>query len=232
MRPPGSSRGLSSPHGVDPIRAISGAQFAKRAFDLVIAGVMLLVLIPVLIVVAIVIASTMGRPVIFAHERPGRDGRPFRMFKFRTMREPRVSEDRYLSDAQRITRLGALLRRTSLDELPELWNVLRGDMSLVGPRPLLMRYQPFYTPRERARFTVRPGITGLAQVRGRNTLSWDERLALDVQYVEQWNPTLDLQLLVETLRIVVCGSGVVVDPRSAMRNLDEERAMDVTHREY
>jgi sugar transferase EpsL len=208
----------------DPAAARGGgARAAKRLLDIAVAGSALLIATPVLVVVALAIRATMGAPVVFAHERPGIGGRPFRMLKFRTMREPRPGEDRYLSDAQRLTRLGAFLRRTSLDELPELWNVLRGDMSLVGPRPLLMRYQPYFTERERLRFTVPPGVTGLAQVRGRNHVSWDERLALDVEYVERWSLGLDLRLLFETLLVVARGSGVAVDARAVMQNLDEER---------
>ena len=199
----------------------------KRAVDVCVAGALLVLTAPVLLVVTLAVRATMGGPAVFAHERPGRFGRPFRMYKFRTMREPRPGEDRYLSDADRITPLGAFLRRTSLDELPELWNVLRGDMSLVGPRPLLMRYQPFFTDVERARFAVRPGITGLAQVRGRNHARWDDRLAMDVWYVEHWSLRLDLRILWDTAIAVVRGSGVAVDPRALMRNLDEERAASV-----
>ncbi len=197
---------------------------AKRALDVSVAALAMLVFAPVIVVVAIAVRIGLGAPIIFCHERPGMDARPFTMYKFRTMREPRATEDRYLSDAQRLTRLGAFLRRTSLDELPELWNVLRGDMSLVGPRPLLMRYNPYFRHSERPRFNVRPGITGLAQVRGRNHARWDERLALDVWYVEHWSLALDVRILVETARAVVSARDVAADARTLMLNLDEERA--------
>lgn len=145
------------------------------------------------------------------------------MYKFRTMTDAMDNSGNLLPDSQRLTRVGRFLRSTSLDELPELFNVLKGDMSLVGPRPLLMRYMPYFTSRERLRFSVRPGITGLAQVSGRNTLPWDDRLELDVQYVEKWSLKLDWHILWLTLRHVLQKRGVEVDPRSVMLDLDEER---------
>jgi len=161
--------------------------------------------------------------VVFRQTRPGRDGEPFTIFKFRTMADGLDADGQLLPDADRLTRLGRVLRTTSLDELPELWNVIRGDMSLVGPRPLLVRYTPFLREEERLRLAVRPGITGWAQVNGRNNAAWDERLALDVWYVRNWSLALDLKILARTVRGVLRGDGVVVDPSSTLANLDDER---------
>lgn len=195
----------------------------KRSFDVVVSAIFLILLSPLLLVVALVVRYTMSSPVLFRQSRPGLHERPFAMVKFRTMREPRAGEVRELSDGSRLTRIGAFMRRTSVDELPELWNVLRGDMSLVGPRPLLQQYLPYFTERERIRFAVRPGITGLAQVRGRNRASWDARLALDVEYVKTQSLLTDMRILFATVRAVFGGDGVAVDARAIMRNFDEER---------
>ena len=196
----------------------------KRALDIAVALPALIVAAPVAAVVAAAVRIALGTPILFRQTRPGLGARPFVMYKFRTMREPRPGERREHSDAARLTPLGRFLRRTSLDELPELWNVLRGDMSLVGPRPLLMQYVPFFSERERLRFTVRPGITGWAQISGRNALSWDDRLARDVWYVEHRSIALDLAILVRTVAVVLRAEGAIVHPRSVMLNLDEERA--------
>ena len=155
----------------------------KRFIDILAAFLGLLLLLPFLLVISLIIRLKMERPVLFKQSRPGLKEKPFTIFKFRTMSGERMSDGTLLPDVQRLTAFGQFLRKTSMDELPELWNVLIGDMSLIGPRPLLMKYLPYYTNRERARFLVRPGITGLAQVMGRNTLDWDERLELDVQYI-------------------------------------------------
>lgn len=198
----------------------------KRLLDVVVAGLALVLLAPVLAGLALAIWLSMGRPVFFRQERPGFQGRPFRILKFRTMREARDARGQLLPDGQRLTRLGALLRRTSLDELPELWNVLRGDMSLVGPRPLLMRYLPYFRPRERLRFEVRPGITGLAQVSGRNCLGWDQRLELDAQYVENLSLGQDLRILGRTVFAVLRLEGASPDVDQVESWLDEERAAE------
>ena len=163
----------------------------KRIFDLVWAFLVLIVLAPVLIVIALLVRIKLGSPVLFRQMRPGLREKPFTIFKFRTMTDARGKDGKLLPDAQRLTRLGAFLRKTSIDELPELINVLKGDMSIVGPRPLFMDYLPYYTAREHLRHVIRPGITGLSQVHGRNYLQWDDRLEMDVRYVEKISFFLD-----------------------------------------
>jgi lipopolysaccharide/colanic/teichoic acid biosynthesis glycosyltransferase len=195
----------------------------KRLVDVLASAGGLLVLSPVLLAVAVAVRWSMGSPVLFRQVRPGRHAVPFAMYKFRTMRDAHDENGNPLPDGERLTAVGRFLRKTSLDELPELINVLRGDMSLVGPRPLLMRYLPYYTPREQRRHDVRPGITGWAQVNGRNTARWAERLEMDVWYVEHQSLWLDLKVLARTAASLLGQKGVVVDPRSAMLNLDEER---------
>ena len=180
----------------------------KRAIDVVGALVAAVLLSPVLAVIAIAIWVTQGRPILFRQERPGLGGRVFTILKFRTMRPPRHGEVWYMTDDARITRLGRFLRGTSLDELPELWNVLRGEMSLVGPRPLLVEYLAEYTEVERRRHVMRPGITGWAVVNGRNTLRFRDRLRLDVWYVEHWSLRLDLKILALTVQRVLLRKGV------------------------
>ncbi|GAA3655972.1 hypothetical protein GCM10022202_15260 [Microbacterium marinilacus] len=198
--------------------------FAKRVLDVLGAGVGLVVGAVPMAIVALLVRWRIGGPVLFVQERPGRNGTPFRMFKFRTMTNAIDTDGALLPDRDRLTALGRILRTTSLDELPELWNVLKGDMSLVGPRPLLIRYTPFFTERERIRLRVRPGITGWAQVNGRNQASWDQRLAHDVWYVENRSFALDMRVIALTFTRVLRSDGVVVDAESIMRNLDDERA--------
>jgi lipopolysaccharide/colanic/teichoic acid biosynthesis glycosyltransferase len=180
----------------------------KRVFDAVAAGLGLLVLSPVIAATAAVVAVGFGRPVLFRQARAGLHGREFEVLKFRTMLPPAPD---LVSDAQRLTPLGRLLRSTSLDELPSLWNVLRGELSLVGPRPLPVRYLVRYTRQQARRHEVRPGITGLAQVRGRNRLSWEEKFTLDVEYVDRRTFWLDLRILAETVRVVVRRDGITAD---------------------
>jgi sugar transferase EpsL len=180
----------------------------KRAFDLVVASVGLIVLAPLLGVTALAIRLALGRPVIFTQRRPGRHARPFTLYKFRTMKVARAADGRLLPDRERLTRLGRLLRRTSVDELPELINVIRGDMSLVGPRPLLMDYLPRYTREQARRHEVRPGITGWAQLNGRNTLPWEQRFALDVWYVDHQSFRLDARILRLTIWRALVQAGV------------------------
>jgi lipopolysaccharide/colanic/teichoic acid biosynthesis glycosyltransferase len=182
------------------------------------SAVGLVVLAPLLAGIALAVRMTMGSPVLFRQVRPGYQGRLFRMVKFRTMRDAIDPDGRPAPDAQRLTRLGRLLRSTSLDELPELWNALKGDMSLVGPRPLLPEYLPLYTPEQARRHDVRPGITGWAQVNGRNAISWEQKLALDVWYVDHRSLWLDLRIVLLTLKKVLVreginqGEGVTMDP--------------------
>jgi len=197
---------------------------AKRLLDVAVATVTLLLLAPLIAVVAAAVRVFVGSPVIFRQMRPGLGERPFCILKFRTMRDAIGDNGRTLPDAERLTRLGSILRKLSLDEIPELVNVLRGDMSLVGPRPLLIRYLPYFTDRERARFSVRPGITGLAQISGRNEVSWSQRLAYDVEYVERWSLGLDVRILARTVAIVFTARGAVPDANSIMVDLDQERA--------
>jgi len=180
----------------------------KRLFDLCgsIFGILIFAL-PLILLVCLV-RSRLGSPVFFAQVRPGLNGKPFRMVKFRSMTDARSSDGELLPDAERLTRFGALLRSTSLDELPELWNVLKGEMSLVGPRPLLVEYLPLYTPEQARRHDVRPGITGWAQVNGRNAISWEEKFALDVWYVENQSLWLDLKILWMTARKVLVRDGI------------------------
>ena len=190
------------------IRCVQGGGMAKRIVDIVGVGIGLLLLSPVILVVALLIWRRMGRPVFFCQTRPGLHGKPFEMIKFRTMRDAMDAEGNPLADAERLTRLGRLLRSTSLDELPELWNVLKGEMSLVGPRPLLMEYLPLYSPEQARRHEVRPGVTGWAQVNGRNAISWDEKFALDVWYVDNRTIWLDIKIIWLTILKVVKRDGI------------------------
>lgn len=180
----------------------------KRLFDIVLAVLILVVLSPVLALVTFAVRLKLGSPVLFRQARPGINGKPFMLYKFRTMTDERDVKGNLLSDAQRLGPLGQFLRATSLDELPELWNVLKGDMSLVGPRPLLMEYLPLYTKAQARRHEVRPGVTGWAQVNGRNGLSWDERFALDVWYVDNRSVWLDVKILFLTVWKVVRREGI------------------------
>jgi lipopolysaccharide/colanic/teichoic acid biosynthesis glycosyltransferase len=188
----------------------------KRCFDIFIATVALIAFSPLFAVLALLVALRMGRPVLFSQMRPGLDSKPFVMCKFRTMRDAMDSEGKQLSDADRLTPLGRLLRSSSLDELPELWNVLKGDMSLVGPRPLLMQYLPLYSSEQARRHEVRPGITGWAQVNGRNALSWEEKFAFDVWYVDNQSLVLDIKILVLTVAAVFFRRGINNDNHVTM----------------
>jgi lipopolysaccharide/colanic/teichoic acid biosynthesis glycosyltransferase len=180
----------------------------KQCFDLVVAVVALLALAVPLLVLVWLVRSKLGSPVLFRQVRPGLHGRPFEMVKFRTMTDERGADGALLPDAQRLKPFGRFLRASSLDELPELWNVIKGDMSLVGPRPLLMEYLPLYTPAQARRHEVRPGITGWAQVNGRNAISWEEKFALDVWYVDHRSLWLDLRIVWMTLLKVLVRDGI------------------------
>lgn len=199
----------------------SVALVVKRILDFVVALFLSLLVAPIALIVAVVILLTMGRPVLFKQTRPGVDERPFLMWKFRTMRNPKVGE--VLLDRDRLTKIGRILRSTSVDELPQFANVLRGEMSLIGPRPLLLEYLPYFTENERLRFTMRPGIAGLAQVSGRNELGWDGRLACDVWYVNNWSLGLDWRIARLTVATIIRRRGFSDDPESLMENFDVER---------
>ncbi|MEK7350692.1 MAG: sugar transferase [Nitrospirota bacterium] len=200
----------------------------KRLIDIFGSFTVLLVTAPIMGLEAFAILATMGRPVLFRQRRPGLDGRIFTLLKFRTMAVDCDRERQSQFDAHRVTPLGRILRHTSLDELPQLFNVLRGDMSLVGPRPLLPEYLPYYSKREGLRHTVRPGMTGWAQVNGRNRLSWDERLALDVWYTEHRSMLLDLRILYLTAIRVLQRRDVSLDPHLNLQPLDQERSRSAT----
>jgi len=188
----------------------------KRLFDLLVAATALLVLALPMLALALAVRLHLGKPVLFMQLRPGRHGVPFRLIKFRTMRELYNARGELLPDEERLTRLSRFLRATSLDELPELWNVVRGEMSLVGPRPLLMEYLPLYTPEQARRHEVRPGITGWAQVNGRNSLTWEEKFELDVWYVDHQSFLLDLEILWRTLIKVLSADGISPPGREIM----------------
>ena len=180
----------------------------KRAFDIVFSACWLIGFAPLLLVVAILVRLKLGSPVLFVQERPGYLGRPFRMVKFRTMTDERGPDGELLPDSVRLTSFGKLLRSTTLDEFPEMWNVLIGDMSVIGPRPLLMRYLTRYSPFQARRMEVKPGVTGWAQVNGRNSLSWEEKFALDVWYVDHRTFWLDVKIVVMTFFKVFARTGI------------------------
>ena len=188
----------------------------KRFLDISISAVALVLLSPVLLIVGWKVSKNLGSPVFFSQTRPGLNGKPFEMIKFRTMLDANDKEGNPLPDDQRMTSFGTMLRSASLDELPELWNVLKGDMSLVGPRPLLMEYLPLYNDDQRRRHEVRPGITGWAQVNGRNSLSWDERFKLDVWYVDHQSFWLDLKILFLTVKKVLMRDGISAEGEVTM----------------
>jgi lipopolysaccharide/colanic/teichoic acid biosynthesis glycosyltransferase len=180
----------------------------KRALDVMVSLLLLIVLSPVILLVGLVIFIMMGRPLLFTQLRPGLGGRPFKLVKFRSMSDRFDEDGAPLPDEARLGALGRMLRATSLDELPELLNVLRGDMSLVGPRPLLMEYLPLYSASQSRRHQVRPGLTGLAQVSGRNALNWNEKFALDLRYVDEWSMALDVKIIARTIWMVATGHGI------------------------
>jgi lipopolysaccharide/colanic/teichoic acid biosynthesis glycosyltransferase len=189
----------------------------KRIVDIGGAGLGLLISSPLSAVAAVAVRATMGSPIFFRQVRPGQNGRPFTMVKFRTMRNACGQNGVPLSDAERLTRTGAFLRKTSIDELPELWNVLKGDMSLVGPRPLLMSYLGRYTSRQARRHEMKPGVTGWAQINGRNAVNWERKFELDIWYIDNWSLKLDFKILALTLWRVVKRSGISEQGHATMR---------------
>lgn len=201
--------------------------FIKRLLDILLSGIALLLLSPVYLVLAIMIKVKLGSPVIFHQERPGKDERIFTLCKFRTMTDERDENGNLLPDNKRLTKFGKLLRATSLDELPELWNIFKGDMSIIGPRPLLVSYLPYYTEEEQLRHTVRPGLTGLAQVSGRNFLDWDNRLKKDVEYVKNLSFFMDLKVIFLTLKVVFVKENVAEDTNFVEGNFAEIRKAEM-----
>ena len=183
-------------------------KYIKRALDILLSGLALVVLSPVLLVTAVLVRTKLGSPVIFHQDRPGKDEKIFRLYKFRSMTDERDEKGNLLPDEVRLTKFGRTLRSTSLDELPELWNILRGDMSIVGPRPLLIKYLPLYNEEQQHRHDVRPGLTGWAQVHGRNALSWEEKFRLDVWYVERLSFWVDVKTIFLTVKKVFCREGI------------------------
>lgn len=187
----------------------------KRIVDVVVSLLGLVVTFPLQACIAVLVARKLRRPILFRQQRPGRGGTPFELFKFRTMVELDAARG-LLTDEQRLTDFGSKLRRTSMDELPTLWNVLRGDMSLVGPRPLMMQYLDRYSPEQRRRHEVRPGITGLAQIEGRNMLSWEDKFRADISYVDRRGPLLDVKILLRTVLLVLRREGITADGAATM----------------
>lgn len=200
--------------------------YIKRGIDFLMAFFGLLLLSPVFIVVTIALYfANNGKPFFF-QERPGLNERIFRIIKFKTMNDKTDSDGILLSDTERLTPVGIFVRKTSIDEIPQLINVIMGDMALVGPRPLLVKYLRYYTENERKRHSVRPGITGWAQLKGRNTLDWNSRLAYDIEYVENLSLSFDLKIILLTIRKVFKSEDIIIDPRSIMKDLDEERTIN------
>ena len=190
--------------------------FSKRLLDIILSALILILASPLLLITAALIFLSYGAPIIFKHERPGKDGQPFKLIKFRSMRDARDQEGNVLPDAERITRFGQFIRKTSIDELPELYNVLRGDMSLVGPRPLLMQYLQRYSAEQARRHDVLPGVTGWAQINGRNAISWDDKFKYDLWYIDHWTFWLDVKIIFLTIWKVLKGDGISQPGRATM----------------
>ena len=198
-------------------------KWLKRLIDIVVSAAGIIVLSPVLLILWMLVRVKLGKPAVFTQERPGKDEKIFKLYKFRSMTDERDEKGELLPDEVRLTAFGEKLRGTSLDELPELFNIFKGDMSLIGPRPLLVGYLPYYTKREQLRHSVRPGLTGLAQVSGRNFIAWDDRLAKDVEYVENLSLLMDLKILLRTVMVVFKREDVAVETDSVEGYLWDER---------
>ena len=197
--------------------------YYKRLLDFILSILILVIFSPIIILVMILLFFATGENPFFVQNRPGLNEKTFQIIKFKTMNDKKNENGELLPDAMRLTQIGSLVRKTSLDEFPQLLNVIKGDMSLIGPRPLLLKYLPYYTDKERLRHTVRPGITGWAQINGRNTVSWNERLAFDLEYVKNISLKCDLKIIYKTLLKIIVSEDIVVDPESIMKNLDDER---------
>lgn len=198
-------------------------RFVKRLIDIMISTAGIVLLSPIMVILWILVRMKLGKPAIFTQERPGRNERIFKLYKFRTMTDAKDEKGELLPDEVRLTDFGRKLRTTSLDELPELFNILKGDMSLIGPRPLLIKYLPYYTKREQLRHTVRPGLTGLAQVSGRNFIAWDQRLEKDVEYVENLSFWMDIKIFARTVAVVFKKENVAVETNAVEGSLCDER---------
>lgn len=198
-------------------------KYVKRLMDFILSLMAIIVLSPILLVVAILVRVKLGGPVLFKQKRPGLNEKIFTMYKFRTMTDEKDESGELLPDSVRLTKFGKILRSTSLDELPGIFNILKGDMSIVGPRPLLVRYLRYYTEEEKVRHSLRPGLSGLAQVKGRNNLDWNSRLAADVEYVEKISFLLDLKIVLKTILKVFKQDGVTVVDKSTLEDLNVER---------
>ena len=196
------------------------SKYVKRFFDIVLALMAIVFLSPLYVILAILVRTKLGSPVLFKQARPGKDEKIFNMFKFRTMTDERDENGELLPDEVRLTKFGAFLRRWSLDELPEAFNILKGDMSLIGPRPLLVKYLPYYNERERLRHSIRPGLTGWAQAHGRNAISWEKKFEYDVWYVEHMSFLTDIRVIIDTVKAVFNREGVVLN---ALEDFDEYR---------
>ena len=201
-------------------------RFIKRPLGAFLATGALIVLSPVLLVTAVLVRVKFGSPVLFTQDRPGKDEKTFKLYKFRTMTDQKDENGELLPDADRLTKFGAGLRSTSLDELPELFNIVKGDMSIIGPRPLLVQYLPYYTETEKHRHDVRPGLSGLAQVNGRNLVKWDQRLAYDVEYVNKITFIGDVKIVLQTIKKVFAKEDVAVDTDTVETYLDKERTVN------
>lgn len=198
-------------------------KYIKRLLDIVLSGGALLVLSPVLLITALLVRVKLGSPVIFCQPRPGKDEKIFNLYKFRSMTDARDENGELLPDEIRLTKFGKLLRSTSLDELPELWNIFKGDMSIVGPRPLLVEYLPYYTEEEKLRHDVRPGLTGLAQVNGRNNLTWEQKFAYDLEYVNHLSLVNDVKIIIQTVKKVLVRADIQIDTQATEGNLAKIR---------
>lgn len=198
-------------------------KYIKRVLDLLLSGGALIVLSPVLLLTTILVRVKLGSPVIFCQPRPGKDEKIFNLYKFRSMTDERDDSGNLLPDEVRLTKFGKLLRSTSLDELPELWNIFKGDMSIVGPRPLLVAYLPYYTQQERHRHDIRPGLTGLAQVNGRNNLTWEQKFAYDLEYIKHLSFANDVKIILQTVTKVFTRADIQIDTQATEGNLAEIR---------
>ena len=206
-------------------------KYIKRFLDIVISLTALILLLPVMLIVAILVRIKLGSPIIFKQERPGKDEKIFKLYKFRSMSDKKDENGKLLPDSERLTKFGKILRSTSLDELPELVNILKGEMSLIGPRPLAVCYLPYYNENEKKRHTVRPGLTGLAQINGRNALNWEERFAYDIEYVENITFINDLKILFKTVYKVFKRDGVVTRGTGKTIDFDEYRKAQLAQKE-